>query len=124
LLELVEQLKAKGVALRILSMGGSAGPLDTSNPTAKLTLTLLGAVAEFERSIMLERQREGIAKAKAEGKYQGRAPTAQRQADKVVAMRAEGHKPRDIAETLGIGRASVFGILKAHREAASAAEAA
>ena len=47
---------------------GSDG-LDTRNPTSKLVLTILGGVAAWEREIMLERQREGIAKAKAEGKY-------------------------------------------------------
>ena len=74
---------------------------------------MLGAVAEFERALMLERQREGIAKAKAEGKYQGRAPTAQRQAEEVLKMKAEGVRPTDIAKRLGIGRASVYRILGA-----------
>jgi hypothetical protein len=53
---------------------------DTSTPTGKLMLNLLGFFAEFEREIMLERQREGVARAKAEGKYRGRVPTAQRKA--------------------------------------------
>lgn len=53
-------------------------------------LTMLGAVAEFERTLMLERQREGIAKAKAKGKYQGRIPTAQRQAAEVLKLKAGG----------------------------------
>jgi DNA invertase Pin-like site-specific DNA recombinase len=47
--------------------------LDTSTPNGKLMLNVLGAVAQFEREVMLERQREGIAKAKGEGKYKGRA---------------------------------------------------
>ena len=46
--------------------------LDTRNPTSKLMLTILAGVATWEREIMLERQREGIAKAKAAGKYKGR----------------------------------------------------
>jgi DNA invertase Pin-like site-specific DNA recombinase len=50
--------------------------LDTSTPTGKLMLNLMGSFAEFEREIMLEHQREGVAKAKAEGKYHGRVPTA------------------------------------------------
>jgi DNA invertase Pin-like site-specific DNA recombinase len=50
--------------------------LTTGTPTGRLMLTMLRAVAEFERALMLERQLEGIAKAKAEGKYKGRAPTA------------------------------------------------
>lgn len=64
-------------------MGGER--LDTTKPTSKLMLTMLAAIAEFERGLMLERQREGIAKAKAEGKYQGRVPTARRQAATALA---------------------------------------
>ena len=109
LLAIVEGLEAKGVALRVLSMGGAE--VDTRQPTGRLMLTMLGAVAEFERALMLERQREGIAKAKAEGKYHGRAPTAQRQAETVRQMKAEGVKPTDIAKRLGIGRASVYRII-------------
>lgn len=111
LLGIIARLEAKGVALRVLSMGGAE--VDTRTPTGRLMLTMLGAVAEFERALMLERQREGIAKAKAEGKYQGRAPTAQRQAEAVRQMKAEGVRPVDIARRLGIGRASVYRILGA-----------
>jgi DNA invertase Pin-like site-specific DNA recombinase len=53
-------------------MGGER--LDTRNPTSKLMLIILAGVATWERKIMLERQREGIAKAKAEGRYKGRPP--------------------------------------------------
>jgi DNA invertase Pin-like site-specific DNA recombinase len=109
LLSIVARLDAKGVSLRVLSMGGQS--VDTGTATGKLMLTMLGAVAEFERSLMLERQREGIAKAKAEGRYRGRVPTAQRQASAVRKMKAEGARPVDIARKLGIGRASVYRIL-------------
>lgn len=105
LLEVLDQLTAKGASLRILAMG-----VDTATPTGKLMLTILGGVAEFERAIMLERQREGIAKAKAEGKYKGRKPTAQSQADEVNRLRAEGLGATEIAKRLGIGRASVYRI--------------
>lgn len=100
------QLSAKGVGLRILAMN-----LDTSTPTGKLMVNLLGSIAEFERELMLERQREGIAKAKVEGKYTGRQPTARRKAAEVMRLRAEGKSASDIVETLGISRASVFRIL-------------
>lgn len=109
LLALVARLQAKGVALRVLSMGAS--DLDTRTPTGKLMLTMLGAVAEFERALMLERQREGIAKAKGEGKYKGRAPTAQAKAAQVRQLHATGAKPVAIAEKLGISRASVYRLL-------------
>ena len=78
-------------------------------------LNLLGSIAQFERELMLERQREGIAKAKAEGKYRGRAPTARRQAAKVIELRRQGRKAEEIAAELGISRASVFRVLKAQR---------
>ena len=74
-------------------------------------LTMLAAVAAFESDLMLERQREGIAKAKAEGAYKGRAPTARRQADDVMAMIADGVRPIEVAARLGIGRASVCRIM-------------
>lgn len=109
LLATVGRLEGKRVSLIVLSMGGQR--VDTSTPTGKLMLTMLGAIAAFERDLMLERQREGIAKAKAEGRYQGRAPTARRHSEEVQRLRAEGLKPTEIAKRLGIGRASVYRIL-------------
>lgn len=106
LLELLEEINRKGAALRILNMG-----IDTGTPTGKLMLTIMGGVAEFERAIMLERQREGIAKAKAEGKYKGRKPTAQAKAEDVAKLWAEGVGAAEIARRLKIGRASVYRVL-------------
>lgn len=106
LLEILDTLTTKGASLRILSMG-----IDTSTATGKLMLTLLGGVAEFEREIMLERQREGIAKAKAQGKYKGRAPTAQAKAQEVLQLHLEGIGGTEIAQRVGIGRSSVYRIL-------------
>jgi len=106
LMEILGQLEAKGVALRILSMG-----MDTNTPTGKLMLTILGGVAQFEREVMLERQREGIAKAKAEGKYKGRAPTARAKADEVLRLHKAGVGATEISKQLGIGRASVYRLL-------------
>ena len=70
LLSIEADLSKRGIGLVVLSMGGER--LDTRNPTSKLMLTILAGVATWEREIMLERQREGIAKAKAAGKYKGR----------------------------------------------------
>lgn len=67
LLDIVEQLDSKGIFLRSIKES-----LDTSTPTGKLMLTMIGAINEFERANLLERQREGIAIAKAEGRYKGR----------------------------------------------------
>ncbi|WP_044562545.1 recombinase family protein [Azospirillum sp. B4] len=107
LMEIVDTLTQKGAALRVLSMG-----IDTSTATGKLMLTILGGVAEFERSIMLERQREGIAKAKQDGKYKGRKPTAMAKADEVRHLKAQGMGGSDIAKALGISRASVYRALE------------
>ena len=85
LVQIVETLAAKDVALRILAMN-----LDTATPTGRLMLNVFGSVAQFEREIMFERQREGVAKAKAEGKYKGRKPTARAKADDIRRLAAEG----------------------------------
>jgi DNA invertase Pin-like site-specific DNA recombinase len=82
--------------------------LDTASPTSRLMLHILGSVAQFEREIMLERQREGIAKAKGAGKYEGRAPTARAKAEQVKAQLAAGLKPTAIAKDLKISRSSVY----------------
>jgi len=109
LLSIVEELDRKGVALRILDFGG--GEVDTKSPSGRMLLTVFGAMAEFERGVMLLRQREGIAAAKAAGKYKGRAPTARAKSRSVLEMRAAGLGASEIARTLGMGRASVYRIL-------------
>jgi DNA invertase Pin-like site-specific DNA recombinase len=106
LMNIVKALQTKGVELRILSMN-----LDTTTPTGKLMLGVLASVAEFEREIMLERQREGIAKAKAAGKFKGRQPTARAKSADVVSLYGAGTTPADIARQLEIGKASVYRIL-------------
>lgn len=103
LLGIVERLKAKEVTVRILAMH-----LDTGNPTSNLILTILAGVGSWEREIMLERQRAGIAKAKAEGRYKGRAPTARAKASEVLRLKAEGMSVADIVRATGISRASVY----------------
>ncbi|MBD9626312.1 recombinase family protein [Ensifer sp. ENS06] len=109
LLSLVEQMEKKDVALRILDFGG--GAVDTKSPSGKMLLTVFAAMAEFERSIMLVRQREGIAAAKAAGKYRGRIPTARRKEMEVRELKAVGLGASEIARRLSIGRASVYRIL-------------
>jgi DNA invertase Pin-like site-specific DNA recombinase len=106
LLELAGRVKRKGAHLQIINL-----QLDTSSATGKLMFTMIGAIAEFEREMMLERQREGIAKAKREGKYKGRKSTARAKADDVLVLRAQGIGPSEIAKRLQIGRASVYRIL-------------
>jgi DNA invertase Pin-like site-specific DNA recombinase len=106
LLEIADRVKLKKANLHVLNLG-----VDTGSATGKLLFTMIGAVATFEREMMLERQREGIARAKAEGKYKGRKPTARARAAEIATLRADGVRPVDIARQLGIGRASVYRIL-------------
>jgi len=112
LLNIVALLETKKVSLRVLSMSGSQ-PLDTATATGRLMLAVIGAVGQAERETMLERQREGIAKAQREGKYKGRTPTVRRRADEIIRLKEAGVTPTEIALRLGIGRASVYRILAA-----------
>jgi DNA invertase Pin-like site-specific DNA recombinase len=91
--------------------------IDTSTAIGRLMFNMLGAVAEFERSIMLDRQKDGIAAAQAAGKYVGRQPTARRKASQVRALKAEGFGASEIARKLEIGVASVYRILKGEKSA-------
>ena len=109
LLTIEADLTKRGIGLVVLSMGGER--LDTRNPTSKLMLTILAAVATWEREIMLERQREGIRKAASEGRYKGRAPTAQRKTSEAAKLAAAGVSRVEIAKRLGISRASVYRIV-------------
>lgn len=109
LLRIIDKLESKGVALRILDFGGSA--VDTASPSGRLIITMFGAVAQFEREILLQRQREGIAKARVEGKYRGRAPTALAKRPEVERLFVAGMKPSAIAAELSISRASVYRLL-------------
>lgn len=110
LLTIEADLTKRGIGLLILSMGGEK--LDTRNPTSKLVLTILAGVATWEREIMLERQREGIAKAKADGKYKGRKPTVAVQVETIRTMHATGMRPMHIARQLGVARSSVYRMLE------------
>ena len=110
LLEIVARLEGKKVSLRILAMSGTQ-PLDTGTATGRLMLAVIGAVGQAEREAMLERQRDGIAKAKREGRYKGRVATVRRQADEILRLKEAGVRPSEIANKLGIGRASVYRVL-------------
>lgn len=109
--DIVKELEAKGAGLRVLNLGGE--PVDTKSAMGKLVLTIFAGFAEFERDMMLERQREGIAKAKAEGKYTGRKPTARAKSADVLRLHAEGKTPTEIARAVGVGRGSVYRIIEA-----------
>ena len=109
--EIVETINKADASLVILDMGGTA--IDTSNPTGKLILNVMSSVAQFEREMMLERQREGIAKAKAEGKYKGRKPTARAKTEMVLLAKKQGLSPTQIMRDLGISKTSYYRIIEA-----------
>ena len=102
---LLATLEAKGVGFRCLAQAG----VDTTTPTGKLTLSILGAVAAFEADLRAERQAEGIARAKQEGRYKGRSPSIDYA--KVKKLHSQGINPTEIASLLGIGRTSVYRVL-------------
>ena len=85
LLELVEQLAAKGV-----EFVSQKEAIDTATPTGKFMLTVFGAVAELEREYILQRQREGIEIAKTQGKYTGRKPISSPDFDNVASQWRRG----------------------------------
>ncbi|EKP0309474.1 recombinase family protein [Aeromonas veronii] len=107
LLEITDQLHAKGVTLQIQNLG-----IDTATPTGKLMLTMIGAIATFEREIMLERQAEGIALAKAKGVYKGRKPTARaKQADIMRLLKLKVPKA-EIARQLAVSLSSIHRVIR------------
>lgn len=103
---IVATIKRKGAFLKAIEQ-----PIDTSSPAGVAFLQMLGVFAQFETAIRRERQMEGIAKAKADGRYKGRKPSVDVEA--VRALKAEGVRPVDIAMKLGIARASVYRALAA-----------
>jgi DNA invertase Pin-like site-specific DNA recombinase len=103
--QIVDHLTAKGVGFRCLQQH-----IDTTSSEGRLMLGILAAFAEFETDIRKERQREGIDKAKAAGKYRGRPATID--PGEIRRLEAEGLGPAAIAKRLGIGRASVYRIKK------------
>lgn len=108
LLEIVEFLDQKQVALKVLNLG-----IDTSTSTGRLMLTMIGAVAAFERELLLERQAEGIAAAKRKGRYLGCKPTAMAKAEEVQALLAEGVSKVEASNQLGISVSSIHRICRA-----------
>ena len=103
---MIHTLVHKGVGFRCLDQAG----IDTTTSMGKLILGVLGSVAEFETDLRSERQREGIAKAKAQGAYKG----GKTRIDpvRVRTMLSEGMNPSTVARTLGISRQSVYRLME------------
>lgn len=112
LLKLVEQLKEKGVHLV-----SNKENLDSSTPTGKLMLTMIGAINEFERANLLERQREGIAIAKSEGKYKGRKAVEIDNFEEEYKryLNRELNKV-ELAKVLGVTRPTLDKLIKEYKE--------
>lgn len=111
LLRIVTDLNGRGVAVEFckehLEFAGDASPM------SKLMLSIIGACAEFERSMIRERQREGIALAKKEGVYTGRkAALTPAQAQELRKRVAAGEDKAAVAKAFGISRASVYNYVK------------
>ena len=105
--DIIHELKGRGVHLQATEQ-----PVDTSTAAGKAFLDVLGVFAEFESSLRRERQLDGIALAKAAGKYKGKAPLRQELKDQVINLFKSGTKQVDIISQIGIGRTSVHTILK------------
>jgi DNA invertase Pin-like site-specific DNA recombinase len=115
--DIVRVLKSKGVSLRATEQ-----PIDTSSAAGKAFLDMLGVFAEFETNLRKERQLEGIAQAKARGVYKGRKPSIDQK--KILELHSRGVGPTAIAEELGIGRASVYRVLRTGDDMQRPSEAA
>lgn len=106
LMNIIQELNRKKVGLKILDLG-----IDTQTPTGQLMLTILGGIAQFEREIMLERQREGVKRAKAEGKYTGRKPIDDKRQALIISLNTQGLTKAKIASVVGVGQATVYRVL-------------
>lgn len=109
LLRVVTELRQKGIAIRFHSENLDFG-CGESNATSELMLAMLGAVAQFERTLIKERQREGIALAKAKGTKLGRPKITPEKAEAIHQMLKDGKSKAEIALKLGISRATVYNI--------------
>ena len=103
------KLTDKGVSISFVSEGLSFSA-DKKDAFAKLQLQMMGAFAEFERSIIRKRQAEGIAKAKVKGVYKGRKSTID--ASEIIELKEQGLGASAIAKQLGICRASVYRVIQ------------
>ncbi len=103
-LNLVHELEQRGASLRVLEPA-----IDTSGPMGKVVLTVLGMVSEMELGFIRERQKDGIEKAKAEGRYKGRPVTLA--ASEVQRLKSEGLGATEIARRLNCSRSAIYKVL-------------
>jgi DNA invertase Pin-like site-specific DNA recombinase len=109
LVVLTGELEALGVDLVVLDQG-----LDTSTPSGRLLFHVLGAIAEFERDLIVERTKAGLEVARKKGKRFGRPPvTDRRQRERILRLRTKGHSLRSIVELTGVSKTTVLRVLDA-----------
>jgi len=108
---MAHDLKENGINLKATEQ-----PIDTSSAAGNAFFNMLGVFAEFETTLRKERQMEGVAKAKSEGKYKGRQPTARAKSYQVISLIKEGLTRQAVAEKLDIGIASVYRIQKEYQK--------
>ena len=119
LLKLVNDLTARGISVHFVKEHLDFGPDEKAAPMSKLLLSVMGAVAEFERALILERQREGIAIAKEKGLYKGRRPTSVSKLQEAVRLiKEEGLTKTEAAKRSGTSRTTLFRYLKKNRDKA------
>ena len=105
----VKKLNDKGAAVRFEKEGLAFEPGNAANPMSTLMLQILGAFAQFERSLILERQREGIAIAKAKGVFKGGNNKLRPELAATIKQRlSEGASPTAVAKELGVSRQTVY----------------
>lgn len=115
LLELVEQLTGRGINVHFIKEAKTFRGGDSTDPMDMLMLSMLGAVAEYERTLIRERQREGIAKAKQRGVYKGRKRklTDPAQIQQIVAeATALGANKTHVAQRHGLSRQTLYKYLQ------------
>ena len=112
---LVKEITAKGVVIKFLKEGLTFGGEGNDKAISKMMLTMLAAIGEFERELIRERQREGIALAKAKGKYKGRSPKLNsEQVEQLKQRVAAGESKASVAKAFGVTRMTVYSYLKSN----------
>ncbi|OHU35713.1 hypothetical protein BKG80_23455 [Mycobacteroides chelonae] len=107
LLELVESLSQRGIHLRSLTEA-----IDTSSASGRLILSVFGALAEFERALIIERTQAGLAAARSRGARIGRpAAMTTGQVEQARTLVSAGHRVSEVAESLGVGRSTLYRVL-------------
>lgn len=100
----VERLATHGVRVHCLALGG----VDLTSPAGRMTMSVIAAVAEFERDLLIERTQSGLQRAKNEGKALGRPPKlSEQQQQEIIAKRAEGASLGSLAKALGVTRSAI-----------------